>query len=175
MAQRRPEESPVEAERCLALNPSFSSRPIKLCGMATSFSPNGPDHTLCRQGDAPQSPRSLPLYFLRVQGLRPHMLGEQDRAIEHLRQAVANNPDFPTPIAWLTAPWPLLATLWRRTRHCDATSRFAPRRPEPSLSGRRRHGATSWATSPFASISTKGCVSQVWKNESHCSVMAEWI
>ena len=31
------------------------------------------------------------------------MLGEQDRAIEHLRQAVAKNPDFPTPIAWLTA------------------------------------------------------------------------
>ena len=31
------------------------------------------------------------------------MLGNHDRAIEYLRQSVANNPEFPTPIAWLAA------------------------------------------------------------------------
>ena len=31
------------------------------------------------------------------------MLGQHDRAIEYLRQAVANNPDFPKPIAHLAA------------------------------------------------------------------------
>jgi Tfp pilus assembly protein PilF len=50
---------------------------------------------------SPLDPYTYLFFALKAYG---HvMLGEHDHAIDCLRQAVANNPDFPTPIASLAA------------------------------------------------------------------------
>jgi adenylate cyclase len=103
MAQRRPEESLVEAERCLALNPSFIPAYQIVC-MANIFLARADQiigHADKAMQLSPLDPYRYIFYAFKAYG---HiMLGQYDRAIEYLRQAVANNPDFPTPIAWLTA------------------------------------------------------------------------
>ena len=96
------------------------------------------------------------------------MLGEQDRAIEHLRQAVANNPDFPTPIAWLTA---LLALTGNAVEAHETLRRYLALRTAKTRTV-AQWKASAWGNNPgylaFCEHLTKGCVSQVWKNESHC-------
>ncbi len=103
MAQRRPEQALVEAERSLALNPSFIPAYQIVC-MANIFLARA-DQIIDYANKAMQlSPLDPYRYiFFAFKAYGHVMLGQQDRAIEQLRQAVANNPDFPTPIAWLTA------------------------------------------------------------------------
>jgi tetratricopeptide (TPR) repeat protein len=103
LAQRRPEEALVEAERSLALNPGFIPT-YQILSMANLHLAR-PDQAL-RYADkamrlSPLDPYLYVFYALKAYG---HiMLGEHGRAIEYLRQAVANNPEFPTPIVWLAA------------------------------------------------------------------------
>jgi tetratricopeptide (TPR) repeat protein len=97
LAQRRPEDALVEAERSLALNPSFIPT-YQILSMASLH--------LARPGQAlryadkamrlsPLDPYLYVFYALKAYG---HiMLGEHGRAIEYLRQAVANNPEFEHP------------------------------------------------------------------------------
>jgi tetratricopeptide (TPR) repeat protein len=103
VAQRRPEESLVEAERAIALNPSFIPTYQILC-MVHIFL-GRPEQILAYAEKAMQlSPVDPYRYIFYAFKAYAHvMLGQKSRAIEYLRQAVANNPDFPTPIAWLTA------------------------------------------------------------------------
>lgn len=112
LAQRHPEQSLVTAELGLALNPSFIPTYQILC-MANLFLAR-PDQVI-RYADkamrlSPLDPYVYIFYALKAYG---HvMLGDHDRAIEYLHQAVANNPEFPTPIAWLAA---MLALVGRET------------------------------------------------------------
>jgi TolB-like protein len=103
MAQRRPEQALVEAERSLALNPSFIPAYQIVCMANIFLGRAGP---IIAYADKALQLSPLDPYryiFCAFKAYGHVMLGHHDRAIEYLRQAVANNPDFPTPIAWLTA------------------------------------------------------------------------
>jgi TolB-like protein/Flp pilus assembly protein TadD len=103
LAQGRPEQALVEAERSLALNPSFipTYHVLSLANLQLAR----PDQAL---EYADKAMRLSPLdpyryFFCALKGYGHIMRDERGRAIECLRQAVANNPEFPTPIAWLAA------------------------------------------------------------------------
>jgi adenylate cyclase len=103
LAQRHPEQSLVTAELGLALNPSFIPTYQILCMANLCLA--RPDQVI---GYADKAMRLSPLdpyvyIFYALKAYAHVMLGDEGRAIEYLRQAVANNPEFPTPIAWLTA------------------------------------------------------------------------
>jgi adenylate cyclase len=103
MAQRRPEQAVVEAERSLALNPSFIPAYQIVC-MTNIFLGRADQIIVYANKAMHLSPLDPYRYiFCAFKAYGHVMLGEHDHAIEGLRQAVANNPDFPTPIAWLTA------------------------------------------------------------------------
>jgi TolB-like protein len=103
LAQKHPEQSLVTAELGLALNPSFIPTYQILC-MANLVLAR-PDEVIEYADKAmrlsPLDPYVYVFYALKAYGHA--MLGDHDRAIEYLRQSVANNPEFPTPIAWLAA------------------------------------------------------------------------
>jgi TolB-like protein/Tfp pilus assembly protein PilF len=104
VAQRRPEESLVEAERALSLNPGYIPTYQVLCMASLSLA--RPDQVIAyadkaMQLSSPVDPCRYTFYALKASA---HiMLGHHDCALEHLRQAVANNPDFPKPVAHLAA------------------------------------------------------------------------
>jgi len=121
MVKRRPEQALVEAERSLALNPSFIPAYQIVC-MANTFLGRA-DQIIAFADKAmhlsPADPYRYIFYAFKAYG---HvMLEHQDRAIEYLRQAVANNPEFPTPIAWLTA---LLALAGKRAEASETLRRY---------------------------------------------------
>jgi tetratricopeptide (TPR) repeat protein len=93
----------VEAERSLALNPGYIPT-YQILSMAHLHLVQ-PDQTLEYADKAMRlSPYDPYLYIFCALKAYGHLtLGENGRAIEYLRQAVANNPEFPTPIAWLAA------------------------------------------------------------------------
>ena len=144
VAQKRPEEALVEAWRALALNPSFIPAYQILC-MVSLFT-GRPDQIIEYADKAaqlsPADPFRYIFYAFKAYGYV--MLDDKVAAIECLRQAVANNPNFPTPLAWLAA---LLALVGKSTEARDTLQRYL------ALSGAKTRTvaqwrATSWADSP---------------------------
>lgn len=141
VAQKRPEEALVEAERALALNPSFIPTYQIVC-MANIFL-GRPDRII---EDAEKAMQLSPLdpfrYIFQAFKAYAHvMLGEMASAIECLRLAVANNPDFPTPIAWLAA---LLALAGEVDEAHETLQRYL------AIPGARTRTIAQWKTSSWA-------------------------
>jgi adenylate cyclase len=103
VAQKRAEEAIIEAERSLRLNPSFISPYLPLC--QANLMLGLPDKTIEYANRAMRlSPPDPYLYvFYAQQGLAHIMLRQDDRAVACLRRAVADNPKFPSPVAYLAA------------------------------------------------------------------------
>jgi len=121
MAKRCPEQALVEAERSLALNPSFIPAYQIVC-MANLYLARAGRvivHADKAMNLSPLDPYRYIFYAFKAYG---HiMLDQHEDALEYLRQAVANNPDFPTPIAWLTA---VLALVGNTTEAKEALGRY---------------------------------------------------
>jgi adenylate cyclase len=103
VAQKRAEEAMIEAEHSLRLNPSFIPTYLDLC--QSNLMLGLPEKTIeCADRAMRLSPPDPYLYvFYAQEGLGHVMLHQDDRAIVCLRRAVANNPKFPSPIAYLAA------------------------------------------------------------------------
>jgi TolB-like protein/Tfp pilus assembly protein PilF len=103
VAQKRAEEAMIEAERSLRLNPSFIPAYLPLC--QANLMLGLPDKTIeCAHRAMRLSPPDPYLYvFYAQEGLARIMLRQDDRAVACLRRAVANNPRFPAPVAYLAA------------------------------------------------------------------------
>lgn len=103
VAQKRAEEALIEAERSLRLNPGFIPSYLVLCqaNLMLGFARNALEHARKVKRLSPPDPY---LYVFHVQeGLAHIMLGEDDLAVACLRQAVANNPEFPAASGYLVA------------------------------------------------------------------------
>jgi TolB-like protein/cytochrome c-type biogenesis protein CcmH/NrfG len=144
VAQKRPEEALVEAQRALAFNPSFIPAYQILC-MVSLFT-GRPDQIIGYADKAAQlSPADPFRYIFYAFTAYGHvMLDNKPAAIECLRQAIANNPNFPTPLAWLAA---LLALAGQTTEARDTLQRYL------ALSGAKTRTvaqwkATSWSYNP---------------------------
>lgn len=103
VAQKRAEEAMIEAERSLRLNPSFIPAYLPLC--QANLMLGLPGKTIeCAHRAMRLSPPDPYLYVFSAQeGLACIMLRQDDRAVACLRRAVANNPRFPAPVAYLAA------------------------------------------------------------------------
>jgi adenylate cyclase len=103
LGQQRFEEAIVEAERSLALNPSFVSAYSALC-VASSFL-GRPQEALDYADKAMRlSPRDPNLYaFYLNKGFALSLLDQDDQAIGWLRRAVAAAPQWPLPQVLLAA------------------------------------------------------------------------
>jgi len=113
LAQKHPEQSLVTAELSLALNPSFIPTYQILCMANLVLRPTGRGQFAYADKAMRLSPLDPYVYiFYALKAYGHAMLGDHDRAIGYLRQSVANNPEFPTPIAWLAA---MLAVVGQET------------------------------------------------------------
>jgi TolB-like protein/Tfp pilus assembly protein PilF len=103
IAQKRAEEAIIEAQRSLRLNPSFIPTYLDFC--QANLALGLPEKTIEYADRAMRlSPPDPYLYvFYAQEGLAHIMLGRDDRAVVCLRRAVANNPRFPSPVAYLAA------------------------------------------------------------------------
>jgi adenylate cyclase len=103
VAQKRAEEAMIEAGRSLRLNPSFIPTYLDFC--QANLMLGLPEKTIEYADRAMRlSPPDPYLYvFYAQEGLAHIMLRQDDRAVACLRQAVANNPRFPSPVAYLAA------------------------------------------------------------------------
>jgi adenylate cyclase len=103
VAQKRAEEALIEAERSLRLNPSFIPTYLDFC--QANLALGLPEKTIEYADRAMRlSPPDPYLYvFYAQEGLAHIMLRRDDRAVACLRRAVANNPRFPSPVAYLAA------------------------------------------------------------------------
>jgi TolB-like protein/Tfp pilus assembly protein PilF len=103
VAQKRAEEVLIEAERSLRLNPGFIPTYLDLC--QANLMLGLPEKTIEYADKAMRlSPPDPYLYvFFAQEGLGHIMLCQDDRAVACLRRAVANNPQYPTAIAYLAA------------------------------------------------------------------------
>jgi TolB-like protein/cytochrome c-type biogenesis protein CcmH/NrfG len=103
IGQKRAEEAIIEAEHSLRLNPSFIPTYLALC--QANLMSGLPEKSIEYANRAMRlSPPDPYLYvFYAQEGLAHIMLRQNDRAIACLRRAVANNPEFPTPVAYLAA------------------------------------------------------------------------
>jgi TolB-like protein/Tfp pilus assembly protein PilF len=145
VAQKRPDEALVEAERALALNPSYIPTYQILCMANVALA--RPDEVIrhadkAMQLSPPLDPHRYTFYALRASAHT--MLGQDDSAIDDLRQAVANNPDFPRPIAHLAA---MLALTGKTVEARDTLTRYL------ALPGTKSRTiaqlkALSWADNP---------------------------
>lgn len=144
VAKRRPEESLVEAQRALALNPSFIPTYQILCMVNIYL--GRPDQIVGYADKAAQlSPADPFRYIFHAFEAYAHvMLGRRSSAIECLRRAVANNPDFPTPIAWLAA---LLALSGEAAEARDTLRRYLAL-PAARTRTVEQWKATAWADNP---------------------------
>jgi adenylate cyclase len=103
IAQKRAEEALIEAEHSLRLNPSFIPTYLDLCqaNLMLGFGEKTIEHAATAMRLSPPDPY---LYvFYAQEGLGHIMLGQDALAVASLRRAVANNPYFPSPFAYLTA------------------------------------------------------------------------
>jgi TolB-like protein/Tfp pilus assembly protein PilF len=107
VAQKRADEVLIEAERSLRLNPSFIPTYLDLC--QANLMLGLPEKTIEYADKAMRlSPPDPYLYvFYAQEGLGHIMLHQDDRAVVCLRRAVANNPKYPTAIAYLAAMFAL--------------------------------------------------------------------
>lgn len=103
VAQKRAEEALVEAERSLRLNPGFIPSYLVLCqaNLMLGLPKKAIKHARKVKRLSPPDPY---LYVFHTQeGLAHLMLGEDDLAVACLREAVANNPEFPAASGYLVA------------------------------------------------------------------------
>jgi len=103
LTQKRFEEAIVEAERSLALNPSFVNAYTDLC-LASSYL--GRPQKAVEYADKAMrlSPRDPRLYVFQLQkGFALVILHQDHQSIEWLRRAVAGAPQWPLPQALLAA------------------------------------------------------------------------
>ncbi|MBR0705906.1 tetratricopeptide repeat protein [Bradyrhizobium liaoningense] len=103
VAQGCAEEALIEAERSLRLNPGFIPSYLVLCqaNLMLGLATNAIEHARRVKRLSPPDPY---LYVFHTQeGLAQIMLGEDDLAVACLRQAVANNPEFPAASGYLVA------------------------------------------------------------------------
>jgi adenylate cyclase len=135
LAQKHFEEAIVEAERSLALNPSFVNAYSALC-TASSFL-GRPEKAVEYADKAMRlSPRDPWLYVFHLQkGFALSLLHYDDQAIEWLHRAVASAPLWPLPQALLAAA---LATAGRETEARETLKRYL------SLSGTRAKTIAQW-------------------------------
>jgi adenylate cyclase len=135
VTQRRFEEAIVEAERCLALNPSFVNA---YSDLSTASSFLGRPQKAVEYTDKAMrlSPRDPLLYVFHLEkGFALALLHQDDQAIEWLRRAVAAAPQWPLPQA-------LLASALAMTGH-EAEARETLKR-YLSLSGTRARTIAQW-------------------------------
>jgi tetratricopeptide (TPR) repeat protein len=103
VAQKRADEALIAAEHSLRLNPGFMPTYLDLC-QANLMLGFGDKTVEYAERAIRLSPPDPYLYvFYAQQGLGHIMLREDALAVSSLRRAVANNPQFPTPFAYLTA------------------------------------------------------------------------
>ena len=103
VAQKRAEEALIEAGRSLRLNPGFIPSYLVLCqaNLMLGLPTNAIEHARKVKRLSPPDPY---LYVFHTQeGLAHIMLGEDAIAVACLRQAVANNPEFPAATGYLVA------------------------------------------------------------------------
>jgi TolB-like protein len=103
IAQKRAEEALIEAEHSLRLNPSFIPTYLDLCqvNLMLGLGEKTIEHAAMAMRLSPPDPY---LYvFYAQEGLGHIMLEHDTPAVACLRRAVANNPYFPSPFAYLTA------------------------------------------------------------------------
>jgi TolB-like protein/Tfp pilus assembly protein PilF len=135
LAQKRFEEAIVEAERSLALNPSFVNAYTALCA-ASSFLGRPEKAVEYAEKAMRLSPRDPFLYVFHLEkGFALSLLHQDDQAIEWLHRAVASAPQWPLPQALLAAA---LAMTGREAEARDTIKRYL------SLSGTRAKTITQW-------------------------------
>jgi adenylate cyclase len=135
LTQKRFEEAIVEAERSLALNPSFVNAYSDLC-TANSFLGRPQKAVDYADRAIRLSPRDPLLYVFHFQkGLAFALLHQDEEAIEWLRRALAGAPQWPLPQA-------LLAAALAMTGH-EAEARQTLKR-YLSLSGTRAKTLAQW-------------------------------
>jgi len=103
VAQKRANEALIEAERSLRLNPGFIPSYLVLCqaNLMLGLPKKAIEHATKVKRLSPPDPY---LYVFHTQeGLAHIMLHEDDVAVACLRQAVANNPEFPAASGYLVA------------------------------------------------------------------------
>ena len=135
VTQKRFEEAIVEAERSLALNPSFVNAYTDLC-LASSYL--GRPQKAVEYADKAMrlSPRDPVLYVFHLQkGFALALLHQDDQSIEWLRRAVAGAPQWPLPQALLAA---MLAESGQEKEARETLKRYL------SLSGTRARTITQW-------------------------------
>ena len=135
LAQAHFDEAIVQAERSLALNPSFVNAYSALC-LASSFL-GQPQKAIEYVDKAIRlSPRDPILYvFYLVKGFALSLLQEDDQAIDWLRRAGAAAPQWPLPQALLAAE---LSLTGREAEARDVLKRYL------SLSGTRARTIAQW-------------------------------
>jgi adenylate cyclase len=135
LTQKRFEEAIVEAERSLALNPSFVNAYSDLC-LANSFL--GRPQRAVEYADKAMrlSPRDPLLYVFHLhKGFALALLHQNDQAIEWLRRAIAAAPQWPLPQALLAAAF---AETGQEAQAREALKRYL------SLSGTRARTIAQW-------------------------------
>jgi adenylate cyclase len=141
VAQKRGEEALIEAECGLRLNPSFMPTYLDLCQAYVML--GLPEKTIEYAHRAMRlSPPDPYLYvFHAIEGVGQAMLRRDDRAIACLRQAVANNPQFPTPLANLAA---LLALSGQEAEARETMKRYL------ALRGTRIRTVAQWRAMAYS-------------------------
>ncbi len=103
VAQKRADEALIEAERSLRLNPGYIPSYLVLCqaNLMLGLPHQAIEHARKVKRFSPPDPY---LYVFHTQeGLAHLMLGEDELAVACLRQAVANNPEFPAASGYFVA------------------------------------------------------------------------
>ena len=139
IAQKRAEEAIIEAEHSLRLNPGYMPTYLDLCqaNLMQGLAKRALEHADRAIRLSPPDPY---LYvFYAQEGLGHVMLGQDQLAVASLRRAVANNPEFPTPLAYLTA---MLALTGKdaEARECLARYLAMPHTTTRSIAGWKQMG-----------------------------------
>src|SRR5262249_33452328 len=135
LTQKHFDEAIVEAERSLALNPSFVNAYSDLC-LASSYL--GRPQKAIEYADKAMrlSPRDPLLYVFHLhKGFALALLHQDDQAIEWLRRAVAGAPQWPVPQALLAAA---LAETGQEAEARETLKRYL------SLTGTRARTLAQW-------------------------------
>jgi len=145
VAQKRAEQAIVEAEHSLRLNPSFIPTYLDFC--QANLALGLPEKTIEYADRAMRlSPPDPYLYvFYAQEGLAYIMLRQDDRAVACLRRAVANNPKFPSPVAYLAAS---LALTGQDAKARETLKQYL------SLPGTKTRTITSWRAMAYSDSPT---------------------